>query len=182
MPVFCQDSGMVQPNDITIAPKSGRVSLSGMNCPATTKVSAGDLWACDKASQATKLVQFQRTNGIEVSQDEKTLYLSESINKNWNITSNIIYAFDLDSKVGEISNKRVFVDFGKLDKTACADIDSMRFDTQGNLYVACNGIGKVAKIFPAGKLLAYTDVAGIVDVTNLEFGGKSDTDLYVGGT
>ncbi|KAJ1948780.1 hypothetical protein FBU59_001437, partial [Linderina macrospora] len=113
--------------------------------------------------------------------DEKTLYLSESINKNWDITS-IIYAFDLDSKVGEISNKCAFVDFGKLDKTAGADIDGMRFDTQENLNVACNGIGKVANISPAGKLLAYTDVAGIVDITNLEFGGKSGTDLYVGGT
>ncbi|KAJ1931481.1 hypothetical protein FBU59_006694, partial [Linderina macrospora] len=180
--VFCQDSGMVQPNDIAIAPKSGRVFLSGMNYPATTKVGDGDLWTCDKTGKATKLGQFQRTNGIEVSQDEKTLYLSESINKNWDITSNIIYAFDLDSKAGKISNKRVFVDFGKLDKTAGADIDGMRFDTQGNLYVTRNGIGKVAKISSAGKLLAYIDVAGIVDVTNLEFGGKSGTDLYIGGT
>ncbi|KAJ1948779.1 hypothetical protein FBU59_001436 [Linderina macrospora] len=129
MPVFCQDSGMVQTSDIAIAPKSGRMSLSGMNCPATTKVGDGDLWACDKASQATKLVQFQRTNGIKIGQDEKTLYLSESINKNWDITS-IIYAFDLDSKVGEISNKCAFVDFGKLDKTAGADIDGIRFDAQ----------------------------------------------------
>ncbi|KAJ1934384.1 hypothetical protein EC988_008827, partial [Linderina pennispora] len=152
--VFCQDPGMLQPNDIAIAPSSGRVFLSGMNYQATTKVGDGDLWTCDKNGKAAKLGQFQRTNGIEVSPDEKTLYLSESTNKGGAVISNIIYAFDLNSKAGQISNKRVFADFGKLDKSAAIDIDGMRTDTQGNLYVARNGNGKVAKLSPSGKLLA----------------------------
>ncbi|KAJ1935058.1 hypothetical protein EC988_008608, partial [Linderina pennispora] len=39
----------------------------------------------------------------------------------------------------------------------------------------------VAKLSPSGKLLAYINVPGIMSVGNLEFGGKSGTDLYIGG-
>ncbi|KAJ1949014.1 hypothetical protein EC988_004940, partial [Linderina pennispora] len=179
--VLCQDSGILQPNDIAIAHSTGRIFMSGMNYQATDVVGNGDLWTCDSTGKATKLGVFYRTNGIEVSPDEKTLYLSESANKDWAVISNVIYAFDLDAKTGAISNKRVFADFGKLDNTASTDIDGMRTDTQGNLYVARNGIGKVAKLSPSGQLLAYINVSGIMGVGNLEFGGASGTDLYIVG-
>ena len=43
------------------------------------------------------------TNGIEVSPDERTLYLNESTQRN-------IWAYDLSSE-GEISNKRLLIKF-----------------------------------------------------------------------
>ncbi|KAJ1941233.1 hypothetical protein FBU59_003560 [Linderina macrospora] len=179
--VLCQDAGILQPNDIAIAHSTGRIFMSGMNYQATDVIGNGDLWTCDSSGKATKLGVFYRTNGIEVSPDEKTLYLSEAANKDWAVVSNIIYAFDLDAKAGTVTNKRVFADFGKLDNTASTDIDGMRTDTQGNLYVARNGIGKVAKLSPSGQLLAYITTPGHTSVTNLEFGGAAGTDLYIVG-
>ena len=41
------------------------------------------------------------TNGVEVSPDEKTLYVNESVQRS-------VWAYDLDTE-GNISNKRLFI-------------------------------------------------------------------------
>ncbi|KAJ2739306.1 hypothetical protein H4S06_006309, partial [Coemansia sp. BCRC 34490] len=122
---FCKNINILQPNDIAIAHSTGRLFLSGMNYTENSKVGDGGLWTCDSAGNVKKLGEFYRTNGIEVSPDEKTLYLSEAINKDGSVISNVIKAFDLDPKEGTISKNRTFVDFGKLDKSAATDIDGM---------------------------------------------------------
>ncbi|KAJ2693978.1 hypothetical protein H4R19_005959, partial [Coemansia spiralis] len=104
--VFCHDSRMLQPNDIAIAPSAGRIFLSGMNYTADSVVGNGDLWTCDKTGAATRLGQFHRTNGIEVSPDEKTLYLSEAKNKGGSVVANRVLAFDLNAATGATANKR----------------------------------------------------------------------------
>ncbi|KAJ1729649.1 hypothetical protein LPJ61_003421 [Coemansia biformis] len=179
--VFCKDSAMLQPNDIAIAPSSGRIFLSGMNYTSDSVVGNGDLWTCDPTGAAQRLGQFHRTNGIEVSPDETRLYLSEAENKGGAVVANRVLAFDLDPASGAVANKRVFVDFGKLDSTAAADIDGMRTDVNGNLYVTRNGIGKVAVFDPSGQLTAYITTPSIDSVTNLEFGGPKGTDLFIVG-
>ncbi|KAJ2896558.1 hypothetical protein IWW38_001983 [Coemansia aciculifera] len=179
--VLCQSPDFLQPNDLAIAHSTGRVFLSGMRFTADSVVGDGDLWTCDSAGTATKLGSFYRTNGIEVSPDEKTLYLSEAINKNDSVVSNVIHAFDLDAKKGSISNARVLVDFAKLDDSAANDVDGMRTDSQGNLYVTRWGAAKIAKISPTGELLAYIALANIVQVTNLEFAGPNGSDLFAVG-
>ncbi|KAJ2077036.1 hypothetical protein H4R24_005369 [Coemansia sp. RSA 988] len=179
--VFCKDEKMLQPNDLAIAPSSGRIFLSGMNYTSDSANGDGDLWTCDSAGAATRLGQFYRTNGIEVSPDEKTLYLSESQNKGGAVVVNRILALDLDASSGAVTNKRVFVDFGKLDKSADTDIDGMRTDSNGNLYVTRNGIGKVAVFTPSGELSAYISTPSIDFVASLEFGGPSGKDLYMVG-
>ncbi|KAJ1666028.1 hypothetical protein IW140_000548 [Coemansia sp. RSA 1813] len=178
---FCQNASILQPNDLAIAPSTGRLFLSGMKYTADSVIGDGDLWTCDSKGTAKKLGDFYRTNGIEVSPDEKTLYLSEAANKGSVVVSNVIYAFDLDPKEGTISNKRTFADFAKLDNTAATDIDGMRTDTLGNLYVTRNGLGKVAKLSPSGELLAYIEAASITGVGNLEFAGPEGKDLYIVG-
>ncbi|KAJ2223992.1 hypothetical protein H4R99_007112 [Coemansia sp. RSA 1722] len=179
--VFCHDEGMLQPNDIAIAPLSGRIFLSGMNWTSDSVVGNGDLWTCDSSGLAKRLGTFMRTNGVEVSPDEKTLYLSEATNAAGSVVSNVVLAFDLDSSSGDISNQRTFVDFGALDATAATDIDGMRTDVDGNLYVTRNGLGQVAVFTPAGELSAYINATSIDYVSNLEFGGSSGTDLYLIG-
>ncbi|KAJ2829715.1 hypothetical protein FBU31_002644, partial [Coemansia sp. 'formosensis'] len=116
-----------------------------------------------------------------VSPDEKTLYLSEAINQDGNVVSNVIHAFDLDAHGGTIRNGRVLVDFAQLDNSASNDVDGMRTDSAGNLYVSRWGAGKIAKISPAGTLLAYVRLATIDTVTNLEFAGPNGRDLYAVG-
>ncbi|KAJ1900482.1 hypothetical protein LPJ66_001437 [Kickxella alabastrina] len=178
---FCQSPGMLQPNDLAIAHSTGRLFLSGMRFKANSVVGDGDLWTCDSNGVATKLGTFHRTNGIEVSPDEKTLYVSESINKGDKVVSNVILAFDLDADKGTIRNKRKLVDFGQLDGSGANDVDGMRADEQGNLYVARWGAGRIAKVSPAGKLLAYIKLPSIAEVTNLELAGPNGKDLFAVG-
>ncbi|KAG9292672.1 hypothetical protein G9A89_008258 [Geosiphon pyriformis] len=178
--VFCQDPKILQPNDLAVT-KSGRVYLSGQNFTADTKVGDGDLWLCDKAGKAKRLGIFGRTNGIEVSPDERTLYLSEAFNKNGTVISNKILKFKLNKKTGGIIGKpQIFVDFGKFDKTQAIDIDGIRADIEGNLYVTRNGAGEVKKFSPKGVLLATIKLS-FTNPTNLELGGPKGTDLFVVG-
>ncbi|KAJ2798206.1 hypothetical protein H4R20_004905 [Coemansia guatemalensis] len=180
--LFCADSDMLQPNDIAIAPSSGRIFLSGMSYTSDSKLGDGDLWTCDRRGVARKLdVSLYRTNGIEISPDEKTLYLSEAQNSGGNVIGNRILAFDLDSCSGNVKNQRTFVNFGDLDGTGATDIDGMRADTDGNLYVTRNGLGKVAVFSSTGELTAYISLPSIDSVTSLEFGGTSGSDLYMVG-
>ncbi|KAJ2470209.1 hypothetical protein GGI02_000224 [Coemansia sp. RSA 2322] len=179
--VFCQDPAMLQPNDLAIAHSTARLFLSGMRFSPDSVVGDGDLWTCDAKGTATKLGSFYRTNGIEVSPDERTLYLSEATNRAGKVVSNVIHAFDLDSSSGTIANGRVLVDFALLDNSASYDVDGMRVDVNGNLYVCRWGAGTIAKISPAGTLLAYVRLATIAKVTNLEFAGPVGRDLYAVG-
>ncbi|KAJ2853987.1 hypothetical protein FB639_006446, partial [Coemansia asiatica] len=178
---FCKDDSMLEPNDIAIAPTSGRIFLSGMKWSTGSVSGDGDLWTCDSSGGAKLLGTFYRTNGIEVSPDEKTLYLSESINKGDEPVSNVVLAFDLDAESGTVSNKRVFVDFAQLDNSANIDVDGMRTDTEGNLYITRNGLGQVAVFSPSGELTMYISSPSIQDVANLEFGGEGGKDLYMVG-
>jgi len=104
------------------------------------------------------------TNGIEVSPDEKTLYVNESVQRN-------VWAFDLDS-IGNISNKRLFYkfeDFG---------MDGMRCDRDGNLYITRYGKGTVVKLSNEGKFLKEIMLKG-KNPSNIAFGGSDGKIVYV---
>ncbi|KAL2650599.1 hypothetical protein R1flu_018727 [Riccia fluitans] len=193
--VFCKDAEMVEPNDLAVAYLAGRVYLSGQNYDADTEVGDGDLWMCqapasflDTAGSAIKepvkairLGVFGRTNGIEVSPDEKTLYLSEAFNSNGSVVSNKIWKFEIDPATGLVSNKALFVDFQVLDGTGDVDVDGMRVDVDGNLFVTRNGAGQVLKFSSEGEVLLRINLEGIVEATNLEFGGPVGKSLIVLG-
>ena len=104
------------------------------------------------------------TNGVEVSPDEKTLYVNESVQRN-------IWAFDLDSQ-GNISNKRLFHQFDDF------GMDGMRCDVDGNLYVTRYGKGTVAKLSPEGKLLLEVKLKG-KKPSNIAFGGLDGKTAYI---
>ncbi|KAJ2855893.1 hypothetical protein J3B02_001914 [Coemansia erecta] len=178
---FCASPDMLQPNDLAIAHSTQRLFLSGMRFTPNSVVGDGDLWTCDASGKARKLGSFHRTNGIELSPDEKTLYLSEASNRGGKVVSNAILAFDVDVHRGEISRGRVFVDFESLDGSGTDDIDGMRADAHGNLYVARWGAGKIAKLSPAGALVAYIHLSSIDQVTNLELAGPQGKDLFAVG-
>ncbi|KAJ2827230.1 hypothetical protein IWW50_001995 [Coemansia erecta] len=178
---FCHSADMLQPNDLAIAHTTGRLFLSGMRFAADSTVGDGDLWTCDAHGVATKLGSFHRTNGIEVSPDERTLYLSEAVDRGGQVVSNVIHAFDLDARTGAIGNRRVFADFGQLDGSASHDVDGIRADVRGYLYVARWGAGKVAVLSPDGRLEAYVQLGTIREVTNLELAGAAGNELFIVG-
>jgi sugar lactone lactonase YvrE len=101
------------------------------------------------------------TNGIEVSPDEKTLYVN---------ASRQIWAYDL-SKKGEISNKRLFMEFTDF------GMDGMRCDIKGNLYIARFGKGVIAVVSPDAKLVREVSLTG-KRPTNVAFGGKDGCTVY----
>ena len=157
---LAHEPGMNQPNDLAIG-ADDRVYASDPNWGAST----GQLWRIDPDGSVALLESgMGTTNGIEVSADERTLYVNESAQRN-------VWAYDLSSK-GEVSAKRLLVrfdDFG---------MDGMRCDTQGNLYITRHGKGTVAKVSPTGELLREIQLTG-QQPTNIAFGGPDGRTAYV---
>ncbi|CAM3919795.1 Sugar lactone lactonase YvrE [Pedobacter westerhofensis] len=156
--VFAHEGSMNQPNDIAIDDKD-RLYASDPNWKAGT----GRVWRVDTDGKFSLLYTAPGTvNGIDVSPDNKTLYVNELLK---------IWAFDL-SPEGAISNKRLvieFTDFG---------MDGLRVDVDGNIYQARYGKGVVAKVSPQGKLLQEIVLKG-KKPTNVAFGGKDGRTMYV---
>ena len=158
--VYAHDSLMNQPNDIAIDSKD-RLYASDPNW----KEGTGRIWRINTNGTTTLLEDSMgTTNGIEVSPDEKILYVNESVQRK-------VWAYDLSAS-GAISNKRLlisFPDFG---------MDGMRCDVDGNLYVARYGKGTVAKVSPKGELLKEITLLG-KNPSNIAFGGPDGKTAYV---
>ena len=158
--VYAHDSMMNQPNDIAIDSKD-RLYASDPNWKAGT----GRIWRIDTDGKTTVLEDSMgTTNGIEVSPDEKTLYVNESVQRK-------VWAYDLSSD-GSASNKRLLIEFPDF------GMDGMRCDIDGNLYIARYGKGVVAKISSKGQLLKEITLLG-KNPSNIAFGGPDGRTAYV---
>jgi gluconolactonase len=158
--VHAHEPTMNQPNDIAIG-ANDIIYASDPNWANST----GQIWRVGTDGGVTLLeTDMGTTNGIEVSPDERTLYVNESVQRN-------IWAYDL-SPDGEIRNKRRLIQFPDF------SMDGMRCDTAGNLYVTRHGKGTVAKVSPEGEVLLEIQLAG-TDCTNLAFGGPDGRTCYV---
>ena len=158
--VYAHDSTMNQPNDIAIDSKD-RLYASDPNWKAGT----GRIWRIDADGKMYLLEDnMGTTNGIEVSPDEKTLYVNESVQRK-------VWAYDLSGS-GAISNKRLLIEFPDF------GMDGMRCDVDGNLYIARHGKGTIAKVSPGGKLLQEIKLNG-TKPSNIAFGGKDGRTAYV---
>ena len=148
--VYAHNNTMNQPNDLTIM-ANGVMFASD---PDWNKDS-GQLWRIETNGVTTLLsTAMGTTNGIEVSPDNKTLYVNESVQRT-------IWKFDLDA-TGNISNKRVFKQFND------GGLDGMRVTPNGNLFVARYGSGSVVVLSPAGIVLREIALLG-VNPTNVTF-------------
>src|SRR6266487_79527 len=158
--VYAHDSMMNQPNDIAIDSKD-RLYASDPNWKAGT----GRIWRIDTDGKLSLLEDgMGTTNGIEVSPDEKTLYVNESVQRK-------VWGYDL-SDSGTISNKRLLIEFSDF------GMDGMRCDVDGNLYIARYGKGVVAKVSPKGELLKEITLLG-KKPSNITFGGADGRTAYV---
>lgn len=158
--VYAHEPGMNQPNDIAIG-ANDLIYASDPNWPEST----GQIWRVDPDGRVALLeTNMGTTNGIEVSPDERTLYVNESAQRN-------IWAYDL-SPGGEISNKRLLLQFPDY------AMDGMRCDVAGNLYVTRYDKGTVAKVSPQGEVLLEVELAG-KKCSNIAFGGPDGRTCYV---
>ena len=158
--VHAHEPRMNQPNDVAIT-RSGHIFCSDPNW----KDSTGQVWHVAPDGK-TRLVaeNMGTTNGIEVSPDEKILYVNESVQRN-------VWAFDLATD-GTLSNKRLLHQF------ADGGMDGMRCTTNGNLYVARHGLGQVAVLSPEGKVVKTIPTIG-KKVSNICFGGRKGKNAYI---
>jgi sugar lactone lactonase YvrE len=155
--VHAHEPTMSQPNDIAIDSKD-RIYASDPNWKAKT----GRFWRVDTDGKVTLLDSLGTANGIEVSPDEKILYVN---------AGREIWAYDL-SEAGEVSNKRRLIEFPDF------GVDGMRCDVKGNIYIARFGKGTVAKISPKGYIVREVTLTG-KKPTNVAFGGKDGRTVYV---
>jgi len=155
--IFAHEPRMNQPNDIAIDNKD-RLYASDPDFKAGT----GRIWRIDTDGKVTFLDSLGTTNGIELSPDEKTLYVN---------ASRKVWAYDL-SPEGNISNKRVLVEFNDF------GMDGMRCDIKGNLYIARFGKGMVVVVSPQGKIIREIPLSG-KRPTNVAFGGNDGRTMYV---
>jgi len=158
--VYAHEPTMNQPNDIAIS----AADVIFASDPKWSE-SWGQVWRVDRDGKVTLLeTRMGTTNGIEVSADERTLYVNETVQRN-------IWAYDL-APDGSIHNKRLLLQF--LDFA----MDGMRCDVDGNLYVTRWGKGTVAKVSPQGEVLLEVQLAG-KNCTNIAFGGPDGCTCYV---
>jgi sugar lactone lactonase YvrE len=158
--VYAHEPTLSQPNDIAIG-ANDIVYASDPNWPEETgrmfKVGADGEFVLVEDGMGT-------TNGIEVSPDERVLYVNESIQRK-------VWAFDLSSD-GDVSNKRLLIEFPD------HIMDGMRCDVDGDLYITRYGKGTIAKVSPDGEVLLEVKLAG-EKCSNIAFGGPDGCTCYV---
>jgi gluconolactonase len=171
-----QGKPLVSPNDVTIDGQ-GRLYFTDPGGVAVYRI--------DVSGQVTRILaapDIQRPNGIQVSPDDKQLYLIEA--NNTDKGARMIRAYDLRPD-GTVANMRVHYTFypGR-------SADGMSIDTQGNLYASAGmnqlrGTSEtldtktgVYVISPQGKLLKFIPIPEDF-ITNNAFGGPDMKTLYV---
>jgi gluconolactonase len=167
---------LVGPNDVTIDGK-GRLYFTDLAGAAVYRIDTSGTVARILAAP-----DVQRPNGIQVSPDDRTLYLIEANQAERG--ARLIRAYDLQPD-GTVRKMRVHYNFypGR-------SADGMSIDTEGNLYASA-GMNQtrgttetldtrtgVYVISPAGKLLRFIPIPEDF-ITNNAFGGTDMKTLYV---
>jgi gluconolactonase len=163
-------------NDIVITANGGAyATLSGPFVDPPDAVMGKILYLAPGSEQWVEVADdLNYANGIGVSPDQKTLYVSETV-------GNCILKFTIN-KDGSLDHRANFALLNLLTKNKVESWwlgpDSMKVDGKGNLYVAQFAGGKILKISPEGKLLHLFEIAAGDGTTNLAF-GEGEKDLYV---
>lgn len=105
-------------------------------------------------------------NGPSFSPDNRILYFSDSVGRR-------ILAYDLDSS-GDLSRRRTFHQFAADDGMP----DGLAVDSEGHLWCALYGAGKVVRLSPSGDITLSLS-APAANVTSLCFGGPDLRALYL---
>ncbi len=167
---------LIGPNDVTIDGK-GRLYFTELNGGAVYRIDAPG-----KAVRILAAPDVQRPNGIQISPDDRALYLVEANQAQGG--ARLIRRYDLQPD-GTVANMRVLYDF-----SPGRSADGMSIDVEGNLYASA-GLNQlrgtsetldtkagVYVISPQGKLLKFFPIPEDL-ITNNAFGGPDMKTLYV---
>jgi gluconolactonase len=167
---------LVGPNDVTIDSR-GRLYFTELNGAAVYRIDGPG-----KIARILAAPDVRSPNGIQISPDDRTLYLIEANQAQGG--PRLIRRYDLQPD-GSVRNMRVHYDF-----SPGRSGDGMSIDTAGNLYVAAgmNQLRGTAEtldtktgvyvISPEGKLLKMLPIVEDF-ITNTAFGGPDMKTLYV---
>ncbi|WP_419570895.1 SMP-30/gluconolactonase/LRE family protein [Rheinheimera sp.] len=154
------EARMFQPNDLTIA-DNGVIFASDPDWANRQ----GQFWRIGLDGKAQLMESgMGTTNGIEISPDQRRLYINESAQRR-------VWVYDLDTELNP-GNKRLLIEFADF------GLDGMRCDKEGNLLIARYGKGTVAKVSPQGELLREYRLKGEFP-TNVTFDSQNPDLLYV---
>jgi sugar lactone lactonase YvrE len=161
--VWIHDDRMNQPNDLAIL----RDQTLFVSDPSWEHEHAGSIWrARGQGDFAVVLSGLHTPNGIEVDPDERYLYFGESADKKiWR------------SAIGperNLQTPELVLDLAQ----EVGDVDGMRSDRDGRLFVAVNGGGKILVLDHEAKLERTIATPGF-EPSNLAFGGPDGCTLYV---
>ena len=163
-------------NDIVVTANGGAyATVFGPYQSVPTAVAGKILYLAPGGGQWVEVADdLNYANGIGISPDQKTLYVSETV-------GNCILKFAVhgDGSLGQRAN---FALLNLLTPNTTDSWwlgpDSMKIDGKGNLYVAQWFGGKILKISPEGKLLHMFPIAAGDGTTNVAF-GPGEKELYV---
>ena len=164
------------PNDVTIDSR-GRLYFTDFTGFAVYRIDAPG-----KVTRILSAPEVQKPNGIQISPDDRTLYLIEANGAEGG--ARLIRAYDLQAD-GSVRNMRVHYNFNK-----GRSADGMSIDSVGNLYASAGlhrtrGTSEtldtkcgVYVISPQGKLLQFIPIPEDT-ITNNAFGGPDLKTLYI---
>jgi gluconolactonase len=129
-------------------------SSSGLFSP--TAPAAGAVLYLDRTGTLSRLAEgIHYANGVALSHDGKTLYVSEHLERQ-------VLAYDVAADA-TLSNRRVFVRLDDVEASVPGrswevGTDGLAMDAAGNLYIAEYGAGHLLIVGPDAKLRATIDV------------------------
>src|SRR3989440_10075951 len=163
-------------NDIVVSANGGAyATVFGLYADLPTSVVGKILYLAPGSEKWIEVADdLNYANGIGVSLDQKTLYVSETV-------GNCMLKFAINDD-GSLSNRSNFALLNLLvkdkSKSWWLGPDSMKIDSRGNIYVAQWFGDKILKLSPDGKLLHVFEIAAGDGTTNVAF-SEGEKELYV---
>jgi gluconolactonase len=168
-----------RPNDLVVSTKGGvYFSEPGPNAtpgqaPPTPPLSPA-VYYLPPGGKAMRIADgIERPNGIQLSPDEKTLYVN-------NTNGEYLLAFDVKPD-GTVGNRRNFGKYEGVTKTPAgafvSGADGLAIDSQGRVYTVANG--GVQVFSPKGEHLGTIPV--VPNPQNIAFAGADKKTLYIVG-
>ena len=143
---FNSPNDLIQASDGTIYFTDPPYGLPGQADSELREIPFFGVYRIDPTGEVTaEITNLSRPNGVALSPDERTLYVTVSDPK-----AAKVYAYDRSAD-GSITGERVFFDATPYVKDAPGLPDGLVIDEGGNMYVT--GPGGVWIFNPAGKLL-----------------------------
>ena len=124
----------------------------------------GGLFYINPKGVVTRYGDMLTTNGVILSADEKTLYVTNSQNMS---PTRGLAAFDVQTD-GSLTNQRQF--------WAANGGDGLAIDSMGRIYMTTNGADGVAVLAPDGKLLGMIPTP--LNFITVAFSGKDKKTLF----